>query len=125
MKNKMTDEELNIAIHKWLDKGCWHNDVEIAANQFTVKRRCGKCKVEVPLDVSFNPDYCQDRNSVQEFLDYMESHEMEWWEMVWALYGASESSLFTFPEAVKLAVKLSPRQLAEAGAKAVGIYEEE
>ena len=119
----MNDEELNKAIHKLLGIKCEQKYMKWHEIYF-----CAKCVNESPDPVdqrlcSRVKDYCQDHTAVQEFLRAIKSEGDEYifseftdfiQDILYADYeGEALLDLFLF----------SPRQLAEAGAKAVGIWE--
>lgn len=117
------DESLNRAIHEWMGRGEWVlQEVEY----------CEKCGVEGITEIG-SPDYTKDRDAVREFLTSItEENDLVDLGITLKRYGSEASlghmrngnSWLTMTPEIAL-VHISPRQLAEAGAKAVGIWEEE
>lgn len=119
MTNKMTDEELNVAIHKWLGK-CWHKWDHV------LHLVCVFCGHDLEATKVGNPNYCKDHNAVREFLQSIQDRtgaefSLHFWETF--CKTDAEGSQFSNMRSIRKAVFATPRQLAEAGAKAVGIYE--
>lgn len=115
----MTNYELNQAIHEWMGRGEWvSQEVEY----------CEKCGVEGITEIG-SPDYTNDRNDVREFLAKIIADDPTKELTLGATIGDSiyEYGWMKGYNAADIieAVMLTPRQLAEAGAKAVGIWKEQ
>ena len=131
----MTNEQLNEAIHKWLGFCChdfsgtetYKND-DGTEGELDVCIHCGA--YEASETEWRDPDYCESHYSVREFLERVEDSEVElmtWKEWFSDLYcrtdkTGSQSSVL---RSIRKAVFANPRELAEAGAKAVGIWRED
>lgn len=70
----LTDEQLNQAVHKTMDK-CWH---EIEWQEKPAGYKCGKCgrvllisKITDEQDFETNSDYCNDMSQAILVLDYV------------------------------------------------------
>lgn len=110
----MTDSELNTAIHFWMGRGEWHPMVN-------------------PFDDTSGKDYCQDHNDVREFLQKAESYKQtnsDFWlpfiqelEKLVSDQQSPEDLDYFLSDEIGEFLLAQPRQLAEAGAKAVGIWE--
>lgn len=140
----MNDEELNKRIHEWMGGHVcsdYKETVIIGGLCEHSHWKCGKCGdgnfcLEEPY--SLNVNYCQDHTAVQGFLRIasgrpdvectigvadalvtaVTKHDNEF--NIWKTDTSGEEIASIVAWRVAL---LSPRQLAEAGAKAVGIWE--
>lgn len=101
----MTNYELNQAIHAWMGRGEWSPLVD-------------------PFDETSGKDYCNDHDAVREFLRMIADADVndELFNKFDAEMKRTHSIMIGSPLAFTLNV--SPRQLAEVGAKAVGIWSE-
>ena len=120
----MNDDQLNRAIHEWMGRGHYHIATEVASEENYRNWRCEDCGQRWIISLPQNSsDYCSDHNAVREFFSRMgEYAQTQTVERLCEILGLDDERGFDDLDAIKF-IQTSPRQLAEAGAKAVGIYE--
>ena len=119
----MTDNELNKAVHKWMSVKCTPMpDLEhhFGGNYEVFRcRRCNRAEVNVFESLCpFMPDYCNGYNAVREFL---KAAIDEVGEQIVSNYMPDVDGDSYEIDMLRSAM-LPIRELAEAGAKAVGIW---
>ena len=130
----MTNEQLNEAIHSWMGFCChdfsgtetYKND-DGTEGELDVCIHCGT--YEANETEWRDPDYCESHYSVREFLEAINRSQNSW---EWAVEQLVRDKRlkgqqvgvpkWDFSEGIFYGVWLTPRELAEAGAKAVGIW---
>lgn len=138
----MTDEELNKKIHEWIGKStqgipsCKNCGAGEGLHHFTTNQCPSGGYDQTGLtptsweytyfEVAPITDYCNDHNAVREFLDKTMDKDFVWVNTIECL-AISRSGTRGCNEmqcGIVAGVMMTPRQLAEVGAKAVGIWEE-
>ena len=112
----MTDNDLNKAIFEWMGgKGhrCFFVDGKV---------HCEECGTYF-ANAKHYPQYTSDHKKVRKFLEAVDAKNEDWPALFWDEFCFTDSE-GSHRRTIRLAVFATPRQLAEAGAKAVGIWRE-